>query len=183
MAMKRPATKNDRKRYTLLLLAVLLFMGACNTPQSGVNRAPSALAWKNGVKGKWVLEAVDRENIPADYSVKTLFEEAPPECFIGSEWNLPSNGKGSITFHTEGVLCAPGAVRNIFWSIYNPGKNEGEPKFQFKKIYPGDHPKHVIAGYRLELAYADEESLRMIMPIPLDGQRYGNLVLTFTKAQ
>lgn len=179
--MKKPSTANH-KLYILLFSAFLLLVGACTAPQSTVNTAPSALAWKNGVKGRWVLTSINRENIPADYSVKTLFEEAPPECFIGSTWNLPSNGNGSITFKAEGILCAPGAVRNIHWSIYNPGRDNGEPQFQFKKIYPGDHPKHVVSGYRLELAYADDESLRMIMPVPFDGKT-GNLVFVFVKVQ
>src|SRR5690606_40792246 len=58
---------------------------------------------------------------------------SPAECFIGSVWNLPNNGNGSITFDADGQLCAPGAVRNIVWSIHNPGKEMGEPQFQFKK--------------------------------------------------
>lgn len=179
--MKKTLTTKHTFR-TLFFAASLLLTTACTAPRSTMNTAPSAAAWKNGVKGSWVLTSIDRENIPSDYTVKTLFDEAPPECFIGSIWNMPGNGSGSIRFEAEGLLCAPGAVRNIHWSIYNPGRNAGEPQFQFKKIYPGDHPKHVMAGYRLDLAYADEESLRMIMPVPLDG-RTGNLIFVFVRVR
>lgn len=163
-----------------LLFGTLIALNGCTSQGEAVNTSPSALAWKNGVRGQWLLESIEKVNFPSDYSVKTLFEEAPPECFIGSVWNLPMNGNGSITFAADGVLCAPGAVRNIVWSIYNPGKNMGDPEFQFKKIYPGDRPKNVLTGYRLELSYADPEVLTMVMPVPL-GSSTGNLVFNFVK--
>lgn len=56
----------------------------------------------------------------------------------------------------------------------------GEPQFQFKKIYPGDKPSNVTAGYRLDLAYADAEQLVLRMPLSLDGQT-GYLVFTFAR--
>lgn len=162
----------------------LSFFPGCKTQQQNaqesVNTAPSASAWKNGIKGTWVLDKIEKENFPSDFTVKTLFEEAPPECFIGSIWTLPANGKGNITFDAEGTLCAPGAVRNIRWSIWNPGKNEGEPEFQFKKIYPGDKASQVLSGYRLELGYADENRVVMKMPVSMEG-RVGKLVFNFIK--
>lgn len=165
-----------------IIIAVfgLLVFSSCSSQQGAVDGSPSATAWRNGVKGQWRLTSIDRENFPSAYSVKTVFEEAPPECFIGSIWNLPNNGKGSITFNADGQLCAPGAVRDIVWSIYNPGRDMGEPQFQFKKIYPGDKPSNVTAGYRLDLAYADAEQLVLRMPLSLDGQT-GYLVFTFAR--
>lgn len=164
----------------LLPLVILVMLTACTAQQGAVNGSPSAAAWRNGVKGQWVLKSVDKENFPEAYSVKTIFEEAPAECFIGSVWNLPNNGNGSITFDADGQLCAPGAVRNIVWSIHNPGKEMGEPQFQFKKIYPGDKPSNVTAGYRLDLAYADAEKLVLRMPLDLDGQT-SHLVFNFVR--
>lgn len=166
-------------RYLHYLAFVVFLFGSCAVPQNNVNTSPSAYAWKNGIKGQWKLEIINRDEIPADHTVKILFEEAPPECFLGSIWTLPLNGNGSITFSASGRLCAPGAVRNIYWSIHNPRKGEGEPQFQFKKIYPGDHHKHVLAGYRLELAYADERNMRMIMPVPLSNGKTGRLIFNF----
>ena len=171
---------------TLLSLVVLLtasfLFTSCSSQQGAVAGAPSAAAWRKGVKGQWVLYSVDKENFPTAYSVKTIFEEAPAECFIGSVWNLPNNGRGSITFDAEGTLCAPGAVRDIVWSIYNPGRGNGEPRFQFKKNYPGDKPSNVTAGYRLDLSYADSDQLILRMPLDLDGQT-GHLVFNFERLQ
>lgn len=171
---------------SLLLFAAfvssIIFLGSCSSQQGSVKDGPSAAAWKSGVKGQWVLNSIDKENFPSAYSVKSVFEEAPAECFVGSVWNLPSNGKGSITFDAEGTLCAPGAVRNIVWSIYNPGKGGGQPQFQFKKIYPGDKPSNVTAGYRLDLSYADAEQLVLRMPLDLEGAT-GYLVFNFERLQ
>ena len=172
-------------------LTVLLFLGSCGaprkagmggTPSAGVsNQGPTASQWRAGVKGKWVLNSVTRENIPESYTVKNIFDEAPVDCFIGSVWDLPGgNHRGSISFNADGQLCASGTVRTIVWSIYNPGKNMGEPAFQFKKIYAGDRPANVTSGYRLDLSYADETALEMRLPVALeDGQ--GSLVLKFTR--
>ena len=164
---------------TAILLGFLLFV-SCSSQQVAASGSPSAAAWRSGVKGQWVLHSIDKENFPPAYSVKTIFEEAPAECFIGSVWNLPNNGRGSITIDAEGTLCAPGAVRNIVWSIFNPGKDNGEPQFQFKKIYPGDKPSNVTAGYRLDLSYADAEQLVLRMPVSMDGNT-GFLVLNFER--
>lgn len=173
------------KRLSFLVFAIfaasIVFI-ACSSQQRAVEGSPSASAWRNGVKGQWVLQSIDKENFPSEYSVKTIFEEAPAECFVGSVWTLPNNGKGSIRFEAEGKLCAPGAVRNIVWSVYNPGKGNGEPQFQFKKIYPGDKPSNVTAGYRLDLSYADGQVLTLRMPLDLDGTT-GHLVFNFERQQ
>lgn len=162
----------------------MIMFASCKSQQKNaqeqVNNSPSARDWKNGIKGTWVLEKIEKENFPSNFTVKTLFEEAPPECFIGSIWTLPHNGKGNITFEAEGTLCAPGAIRNIQWSVWSPQKGEGEPQFQFKKIYPGDKASQVLAGYHLELAYADENRVVMKMPINMEG-RIGKLVFNFNK--
>src|SRR5690606_5279020 len=172
-------------------LTVLLFLGSCGaprksgmggTPSTGVsNQGPTASQWRAGVKGKWVLNSVTRENIPESYTVKNIFDETQVDCIIGSVWDLPGgNHRGSISFNADGQLCASGTVRTIVWSIYNPGTNMGEPAFQFKKIYAGDRPANVTSGYRLDLSYADETALEMRLPVALeDGQ--GSLVLKFTR--
>jgi len=173
------------------LLVVVLVVASCGaqkkgssevTGTAGSTSGPSASQWRSGIKGKWVLNSVTRENIPQTYTVKNIFDEAPVDCFIGSEWNLPGgNYKGSITFNTSGTLCANGAVRTIIWDVYNPGKSGGEPQFQFKKLYAGDKASNVTSGYRLDLSYANEGSLVMKMPVPLDNGTTGYLVFNFSK--
>ncbi|MGM1428693.1 lipocalin family protein [Sphingobacterium lactis] len=175
----------------LSLLTALLVLGSCGAPRKGATggsdsgsvsaQGPSASQWRSGVKGKWILNSVTRENIPSSYTVKNMFEEAPVDCFIGSLWDLPGGAnRGSITFNADGQLCAAGTVRNIVWSIHDP-KNGGQPSFQFKKIYAGDKASNVNSGFRLDLSYADENSLEMRLPVALN-EGTGNLVLKFSRA-
>lgn len=172
------------------LLTVVLLMVSCGAQKKGSSNSsvstsaagPTASQWKAGVKGKWVLNSVERQDIPQSYTIKNIFDEAPVDCFVGSVWNLPGgNQRGSITFNTSGTLCANGAVRTIVWSIYNPGKMGGNPEFQFKKIYAGDKASNVTSGYRLDLTYADESRLEMKMPIALNDGKTGYLLLNFAK--
>lgn len=174
------------------LCAVLFLMSSCGAPKKGsssssygnvASSGPSASQWEAGVKGVWKLTSVSRQDIPASYTIKNIFDEAPVECFIGSIWNLPGgNHKGSITFNTSGMLCADGAIRTILWSIYNPGKGMGEPEFQFKKLYAGEKASNVTAGYRLGLSYSDGEKLVLRMPIQLNDGSTGYLLFDFIKA-
>ncbi len=164
----------------VIIISVVLVAAGCSSQRTGVSGSPSAAQWRNGVKGQWVLRSIEKGDFPKGVNVKTVFEEAPAECFTGSTWNLAGNGKGSITFSASGQLCAPGAVREIFWSIYNPGKGNGEPQFQFKKIYPGDQAKNVTEGYRLDLQYADANKLTMRMPLQVDGKN-AYLILNFER--
>lgn len=155
-----------------------LFLTACSA-QRGTS-SPTAASWKNGVKGVWSLRSIDKENFPQSASVKSIFDEAPMECFIGSEWNLTGSGKGTITFSQEGTSCAPGAVREIFWSIFKDDNINGA-HFQFKKIMPGDKARDVTAGYRLELVSAMDGTMVMRMPIDAGGTTTSYLVFTFVQ--
>lgn len=55
-------------------------------PSSNTSAAsgPSASDWKSAVKGTWTLNTIDRENLPSSFTIKSVFEEAPAECFVGS---------------------------------------------------------------------------------------------------
>jgi len=166
----------------LSLLTIVLLITSCGAQKKGASSTsgPTASQWKSGVKGKWVLNSVSRQDIPQSFTVKNIFDEAPVDCFIGSVWNITGGSQqGSITFNASGTLCANGAVRTIVWSIFSP--QNGEPEFQFKKIYAGDKPSNVTSGYRLELSYADQDKLVMKMPVDLPNGKLGYLIFNFTK--
>lgn len=160
-----------------MMSIVALFLGACSAQQG--NTAPSASSWRGAVKGQWTLNSVEKQDFPTGASVKTIFDEAPVNCFIGSTWNLTGSGKGTITFNEAGNLCAPGAVRDIFWSInQDPGSTSSQ--FMFKKIMPGDKAKDVTVGYSLNLVSANENGLVLSMPLDLSG-RTGYLLFHFSR--
>ncbi|WP_134088414.1 hypothetical protein [Olivibacter sp. XZL3] len=167
-------------KFLVLVPLVFFIVGCSSSKQATSSSAPSAGQWKRGVRGQWVLNSIEKKNFPSGASVKRIFDEAPIDCFIGSAWNLIANGKGSITFSADGELCAPGATREIFWSIYEP-ENGGEAQFQFKKLYPGEKAKNVTEGYRLDLAYADEGTLTLQMPVNTGGNSDSFLEFKFTK--
>ncbi|HUH19320.1 hypothetical protein [Albibacterium sp.] len=161
------------------LISMIALLGACTARQ--VNNSPTASSWRNGVKGQWTLNSVEKENFPTGASVKTIFDEAAVDCFIGSTWNLTGSGKGSITFSQSGSSCSPGAVRDIFWSInQDPGTTSFQ--FQFKKIMPGDRAKDVTAGYSLDLVSANNNGLVLSMPLNVNGET-SYLVFHFSKNQ
>jgi len=149
-------------KFSAYILALGFLFSGCSASKPG-SSSPSAGQWRSNVKGQWVLDGVEKKNFLPGTNVKTIFDEAPMECFVGSTWNLMANGKGSITFSADGELCAPGATREIFWSIYKP--DGGDAQFQFKKLYPGEKAKDITEGYRLDLAYADGQTLTLQMPV------------------
>lgn len=156
---------------------VALFLGACTAQQA--NNTPSAASWRSGVKGQWTLNSVEKQDFPKGASVKTIFDEAPVDCFIGSTWNLIPSGKGSIVFNAAGTSCLSGAVRNIFWSInQDPGSSSSQ--FMFKKIMPGDKAKDVTVGYSLNLVSANANGMALSMPLDLGGST-GYLVFHFSR--
>ncbi len=156
---------------------IALFLGGC-VAQQGAS-TPSAASWRNGVKGQWTLNSVEKQSFPSGATVKTIFDEAAIDCFIGSGWNLTGSGKGSITFSQSGSSCNPGAVRDIFWSV-NQDKGSTSTQFMFKKIMPGDRPKDVTVGYSLDLISANDNGLVMSMPVDLGGET-GYLLFHFSK--
>lgn len=167
----------------LLFMAFTILMSACSSTKQGnvaESQSPSTRQWRNGVKGQWVLDEVNKQGFPAGASVSRIFDEAPIDCFIGSTWNLISNGKGGITFTATGDVCAPGATRDIFWSVYD-GEEGADAQFQFKKLYPGEKASQVKEGYRLTLDYADEQSLTMTMPVNVSGAGNASLVFKFSR--
>src|SRR5690606_41284163 len=72
----------------LSLLTMVLILGSCGAQKKSTvggtetSQGPTASQWRAGVKGKWVLTSVERENIPSTYTIKNIFDEAPVDCFI-----------------------------------------------------------------------------------------------------
>ncbi|HLT41284.1 MAG TPA: hypothetical protein VKZ95_01150 [Sphingobacteriaceae bacterium] len=169
---------NHFMRVVSLMFFAVLFLGACSAQRG--NTGPSLAAWKGAVKGQWTLNSINQENFPSGASVKNIFDEAPMECFIGSQWNLTASGKGSITFTESGTLCSPGVVREIFWSL-NKDEITNYVGLQFKKILPGDKARDVTTGYHLDLESAGEGRMTVRMPLDVGGANPGYLVFNFAR--
>lgn len=122
-------------------VTIMVFVGCSSTKNT-----TGLSATRGNLKGTWVVKDI-KVNVPAGYSISTVFDEAPYADFEGSVWNLIRNGKGSFTL-TNGTSEA------INWSIY---KKSDVAELQFKKLE--DHKaRKVDAGYRLRINEINKDS-------------------------
>jgi hypothetical protein len=152
---------------TLKILIIALasfFISSCSS------RNATTLKPTNGhLAGTWTISNINLD-IPSDFHVTDVFDEAPYEDFKGSTWKLVRNGKGSFTLTN-------GTKEDIYWGIYGKGDNA---QFQFKKL-SGMKPKNVEDGYRLQLQNITSNSFTAISPVDLGNGNTGHITYTFTK--
>ncbi|MEO8884935.1 MAG: hypothetical protein ABI367_02660 [Mucilaginibacter sp.] len=153
----------------LPVLAVISIFSAC----SGIKNLPAAAtgATRGHFVGTWTLNNVAYDGLLRG-SVQTVFDQAQPDAFIGSTWQLTNSGNGIYTLNG-------GTSQTIFWSVYND-KVSGTNQFQFKKIYQGDAPKNVTDGYRLIIDNNDGNTMTLRSPVDYNGKT-GYVVYSFSK--
>lgn len=158
----------------IFLIAAILCNSLMVLQSCSPKGAASTTLKKGNVTGTWVLNDITFEGLPQS-SVKSLFDESPYSCFVGSTWSLTNSGNGSYTF-AGGSACGA-KTQKIYWST-----SPADQTIQFKKIFEGDKAKNVTSGYRLVLSSTDGNSMVIKSPV-----EYGNspayIVLNFTKAQ
>ncbi|KAA2245164.1 hypothetical protein F0L74_04165 [Chitinophaga agrisoli] len=145
---------------TLCLIAASLFAVSCASSSGAATQSIS----KGSVQGNWIVTDIQFEGIPANSKV-TVFDEASYNCFKGSSWSLPSNGKGSYTLSSTSDGCTT-VSQPIMWSLY---KQAGSSMFQFKKLAEGVKAKDVTDGYRVELSSADGNNMVWRAPVTFEG--------------
>ncbi|MEO8821226.1 MAG: hypothetical protein ABI267_03225 [Ginsengibacter sp.] len=148
----------------LIFIPALLFV-SCSSSKNATNLKPT----NSHLAGTWTITNIE-VNVPLDFKVTNVFDEAPSEDFKGSTWNLVRNGNGSFTL-------ANGTKENIYWSIYGKGDNA---EFQFKKL-SGMKAKNVETGYRLKLGQISSTSFTAASIINEGTDSQGNITYTFTK--
>ncbi|WP_259066531.1 hypothetical protein HDF24_21840 [Mucilaginibacter sp. X4EP1] len=155
--------KKQFKIYILWLVAIIAF-SAC----SSIKKLPATVAGASRARfvGSWQLTKVSYDGLLPG-SVQTILDQAPPEGFNASTWNLTNSGNGSYTLSS-------GISQTIFWSYDN---SNGE-LFQFKKLYQGDSAKKVQEGYQLILASIDANNMTLKLPVSI-GDKTAYVVLSF----
>lgn len=155
-------------KHTIQILVIIVasfLMVGCSSSKNGTTLKPT-----NGhLAGTWTISNINVD-IPSDFHVTDVFDEAPYEDFKGSTWSLVRNGKGSFTLTN-------GTEEDIYWSIYGKGDNA---QFQFKKL-KGMKPRNVEDGYRLQLQNITSNSFTAISPVDLGNGNTGHITYTFTK--
>lgn len=152
---------------SLIVLSVVIF-SACNTVKSLPATATGATRAK--FVGTWTLNKVSYDGLVTG-SVQTVFDQAAPDDFNGSIWNLTNSGNGIYTLTN-------GTSQTIYWSVNKDASNNA--LFQFKKIYQGDSASKVQEGYQLIVANNDGSAMTLKSPIAV-GDKTAYVVYSFTK--
>ncbi|MEO9209778.1 MAG: hypothetical protein ABI208_01695 [Ginsengibacter sp.] len=151
-----------KKIFQFILVASLsLAIASCSTSKD--------TATKGNLSGNWVITDI-QVNIPNDFKVVNVFDEAPYQDFKGSTWNLVRNGNGSFTLPN-------GKKEDIYWSINGKGN---DAIFQFKKLN-GEKAKNVTEGYLLPVGSVSATQFTLNSPVLLADGTTKNITYTFTK--
>lgn len=155
-----------RKAFYILLVSSLTF---CITSCSSSKNANGLKATNGHLTGTWTISNISVD-VPSDFKVTNVFDQAPYQDFQGSTWDLKKNGKGSF-FLTNGSL------EDIYWSVNGSGDNA---QFQFKKLR-GEKARNVNEGYTLQLQDLTSNSFIAKSPVDLGNGKTGYITYTFTK--
>ena len=149
----------------LFLFATILFITSC----SSTKNATDLKATNGNLAGTWTVSDITVD-VPADFQVTNVFDEAPYSDFKGSTWDLVRNGKGSFTLTN-------GTKEDIYWSTKGSGENA---QFQFKKLN-GEKARNVDEGYTLQIQNITSNSFVAKSPVDLGNGNTGYITYTFTK--
>ena len=155
---------------SLAVLALTFIISACSSSKNAVTGASNVSRGK--FTGTWTISSVNYEGI-VQQAVQNVFDQAPPQAFVGSTWKLTNSGNGTYTLQD-------GTSQTIFWSVNNStGSNQ---LFQFKKLFEGDKAQKVTQGYQLIVAANDGTTMTLKSPVAL-GDKTAYVVYTFAKTQ
>ncbi len=149
----------------LFFSAAIFFMSSC----SSTKNATDLKATNGNLAGTWTVSDITVD-VPGNFQVTNVFDEAPYSDFKGSTWNLIRNGKGSFSLSN-------GTKENIYWSTTGSGDNA---LFQFKKLN-GEKARNVEDGYKLQLHNISSNSFIAKSPVDLGNGKTGYITYTFTK--
>jgi len=155
---------------SLTVLALTFIISACSSSKNAVTGASNVSRGK--FTGNWTISSVNYEGI-VQQAVQNVFDQAPPQAFVGSTWKLTNSGNGTYTLQD-------GTSQTIFWSVNN--STGSDQLFQFKKLFEGDKAQKVTQGYQLIVAANDGTSMTLKSPVAL-GNKTAYVVYTFAKTQ
>jgi len=155
---------------SLTVLALTFIISACSSSKNAVTGASNVSRGK--FTGTWTISSVNYEGI-VQQAVQNVFDQAPPQAFMGSTWKLTNSGNGTYTLQD-------GTSQTIFWSVNN--STGSDQLFQFKKLFEGDKAQKVTQGYQLIVAANDGTSMTLKSPVALVNKT-AYVVYTFAKTQ
>lgn len=153
----------------LLAIIITVIFEACSSTKNAQGATTNNLN-TGTFSGKWTVTDV-MVDIPADFKISNVFDEAPYQDFKGSKWELIRNGKGSFTLNN-------GTQQEIFWSLFN---QDNTKLFQFKKLEDKDKAKNVNDGYRLQIMQAGDTAFVLRSNLDVGGGKQGYITYNFSK--
>ncbi len=149
----------------ILVASTMLFLVNCSSSKNATDLKTST----GNLSGLWTVSDISVD-LPSGFKVSDVFDEAPYQDFMNSQWDLKRNGKGSYTLSN-------GTKRDIYWSVYGKG---ADAQFQFKKLN-GEKARNVDDGYRLMIDNVSNNSFVAKTPIDIGSGGTGYITYTFTK--
>lgn len=158
------------KKLIFMGLVVLTFLISCEGSKAVVQT-------EEMIRGDWTITNVSVDGINADYIEAVVFDEAAPNCFIGSQWHLVQNNNSGTYTTTGANNCPSNGTTKIKWFASENGPNK---YFNFKKVYEGEKPKNVLDGYILRVVSSSDSSMILKQDLMFEGQPIG-INYTFSK--
>ncbi|ASU36412.1 hypothetical protein [Mucilaginibacter xinganensis] len=157
-------------QFTFTVLAFTVVLSACSSSKNAVTGASNVSRGK--FTGTWTINNVSYDGI-VQQAVQNVFDQAPPQDFVGSTWKLTNSGNGIYTLQN-------GTSQTIFWSVNN---NSGSNQlFQFKKLFEGDKAQKVTEGYQMVVAANDGNSMTLKSPVTI-ANKTAYIIYSFTKTK
>ena len=155
------------KKFIPLFFAagMMLFLASCSSTKNATDLKTST----GNLSGLWTISDISVD-LPTGFKISDVFDEAPYQDFMNSQWDLKRNGKGTYTLSN-------GTKRDIYWSIYGKGD---DAQFQFKQLY-GEKARNVNEGYRMMVDNVSSDSFIARTPIDIGDGGTGYITYTFTK--
>ncbi len=153
-----------------IILSSLLAMGifsSCGTTKAIVNT-------ETQVRGDWTVTDVQLQGTSGTVAA-TVFDEAPYECYRGSQWHLVQNNN-SGTYTLNGGGDCPAGTNSIKWTITDDGASK---YFNFKRVN-NEKAKNVLTGYQMRIQSVSDNSMTLVQDVSFEGKTIG-IVYHLTK--
>jgi len=153
-----------------ILLSTLMGLGiltSCNTTKAVINT-------ETQVRGNWTVTDVQLQGTKGTVAA-TVFDEAPFECYRGSQWHLIQNNN-SGTYTLNGGGDCPSGTNSIKWTVSDDGASK---YFNFKRVN-NEKAKNVLTGYKMRIQSVSDNNMTLVQDVPFEGKII-NIVYYLTK--
>ncbi|WP_154662245.1 hypothetical protein [Vaginella massiliensis] len=146
-----------------ILLSSLVAMSLISSCAS-TNVKKDIINTETQMRGSWTVTNVSIQGTTGKVNAK-VFDEAPYECYIGSQWNLVQNNNSGTYTLVGGGTC-PSGTNAIKWTVSDDGASK---YFNFKRVN-NDKAKNVLTGYKMRLQSVTDSNMTLVQDVPFEGK-------------